>query len=274
MKQQRVNLEKFMQAHFDAAKFWFMLATICALLVLGLDIFVTLTNRFAAALALVAALLTILSGILQWRSAILRGVAESVLRKFELHRGLGWEISSREIKDLLAVASKPIREAAYSDTAETYFTSSNPKPVEKLLENLQESAWFTKIQAKRMTIYSGIFSVFILALAFITLVVALQSALSQTSANNVAKITIAIIVFVFSGGYVRLAFDYNQLAQEAGRAEEKACDMQKKSYISEVEAVKLLHDYQIARASAPLLPNWLWRFFGEKWTALWEQHIN
>ncbi len=260
-----------MEGYFDAAKFQLTLSIGCALLVLLIDIGVIVFNRFGPLLAVLAALLTILSIVFQWRSERLRGVAEALLRKFEMHKGLGWAISREEISDLLAMASKRIKNAAYSTGEDDYFASQHPQPAKKVLENLQESAWTTKHQAQRMARYTGRVSAAVFLLAFITLVVALQSALSHTTAQNIAQIVLAILVFVFSAGYVRLAFDYYMFASDAGKIEDQAVEMCKRRRVKDAEAIKLLHEYQVVRATSPLLPGWLWKMMQNELTELWKQ---
>lgn len=270
---QHVNLEKLIQAQFDTSKFWLMLATICGIGVLVINVFVTVANLYSTMLAVVAALLSVLYVIFLWRSDRLRDNAESTLRKFEMHNSLGWEISNREIANLLALVPNFVKKAARSTEKYDYFASTKNHGAGKLLENLEESAWWTKHQARRMAQYVGIFGVAVFSLAFITLIISLQSALSQTTADNIAKVTIAVIVFMFSGGYIRLAFDYNLLASQADRVEDQSCQLRKDSNILEVEAIKLLHDYQILRANSPLLPSWLWKMMQDELNMLWEKRI-
>ena len=76
---QNINLEKFMQAQFNAAKAWQLIATICGAIILLINIIVTVTSQLSAILAIVAALLTLLNALSLWRSDRLRGAAEETL---------------------------------------------------------------------------------------------------------------------------------------------------------------------------------------------------
>src|SRR5687767_2739303 len=127
MSKPSFNLESMMDAQFNAAKFYILFAVICSLVVLSASIFITVFGAYENILALISALLTVLSVIFIWRSDRLRNVAETILRKFELYRGLGWDISSKEIVDILATAPRSVRKAARAmNPHEAYFSSTKP----------------------------------------------------------------------------------------------------------------------------------------------------
>ena len=114
MTNAQFDLEAMMNAQFEASKFYMMLAVGCSFVVLGAGMYVTVANTYESLLALLSAFLTVMSVIFIWRSERLRDVAEAILRKFEFYRGLGWDISSKEIVDLLATAPRSVRKAAMS----------------------------------------------------------------------------------------------------------------------------------------------------------------
>ena len=269
-----VNLEKMMQAQFDLAKFWLTLAISSGIVVLLIDIFVVVANQWSTFLVFGAALLAVLNSVFLWRSDRLRETAEMMLRKFEMYKSLGWEISAREIANLLAAAPSSVKEAARSGEQYKYFASTRNKDPRKLLENLEESTWWSKHQAKRMSKYVAAFGISMLTIAFITLVFALQSALSASTSDSIARIMISIIVFMLSGGYIRLAFDYNLFANQAHDIEEIAFRLRQEDKISEVEAIKLFHNYQIDRANSPLLPSWLWKIMSKELNDLWNERLS
>lgn len=268
-----INLEKLMQAQFDLAKLWLTLGISCGIGILLIDIIVILFSHLSTVMAFVAVILVVCDSIFVWRSDRLRENAETTLRKFEYLKSLGWEISSREITNLIAAAPKSVKLAARSDEAYPYFASTKSLGPEKLLENLEESTWWSKHQARRMSKYVGILAVTMMCLAFITLLISLQSALPTTTANMIARIIISVIVLVFSGGYIRLTFDYHLFSQQASKAEEKAFLLCSEKDISKVEAIKLLHDYQIDRATSPLLPTWLWNIMSKELNELWNERL-
>lgn len=270
---QNINLEKLMQAQFDAAKAWQSRGTLCGAMILLINIVATATNQLSATLAIVAALLTVLNAVANWRSDRLRGTAEETLRKFEMYKALGWQISSREIADLLAGAPRTIKEAASAKEQFDYFSSTSDMGPTKLLENLEESAWWSKHQARRMAGYAWLVGSIVFLIVLGSLVVTLQSNPSQSTGEITAQAAILVILFIISGGYIRAAVDYELFARQAEKAETLAHQLRKSGQMTEVEAIKLLHDYQIDRATSPLLPSWLWRIVQKELNALWEARV-
>lgn len=267
-----VNLRQLMRAQFDAAKRWWAVAVICQLTVVTIGIISMFTNMVATWLGLLGAMLTIAYVLSQWQSDQLRNTADTILRKLEMYDGLGWPITSREIADLLLTVPKLVKAKSGVPDTKDYFVSATPQSPLRVLENLDESTWMTKHQARRIAqsvfwLSGGIFVV-----AFFALITTIQNAVNQTVANNIAQITITVIVFMFSGGYVRLAFNYHQLAMQAEKIGEESYRLIKEPGVSEIQTAKLLHDYQIIRAKAPMLPNWLWQQMEQELNELWQQH--
>ena len=275
MSQSKVNMEALMKAQFKYSKLWWSLSTTFRLFIVIINAIALFASSYANVFALIAIILTTAQPLAQWYSDRLKSTANSVLRKIELSKGLGWEISRREISDLLASTPNYVKRQVENtaNLEEDYFSAQGPSSPQKLLQNLEESAWWTKHQARPMAWYTAILSCFVVGLAIIILVISLQSALNQTTANAIAKVTISVIAFVFSGGYIRLADDYNRLADAAEKAEGKAHALRDKSNLSEGEAIKAAHDYYIARAGAPLLPEWLWKLKEKELNSLWRQRI-
>jgi hypothetical protein len=268
-----INLQRLMNAQFDEAKLYQNIAIGCGIVVLGIDVCTTVHNQHEKALALIATGLVVMSVLALWRSSRMQNIAEGILRKFEFRNGLNWPLSGREVSDILASAPNNVKKAARSTEPETYFTDTQAPSVQRLLKNLEESAWWTKHLARRMVAITALFSTTVFLIVFIILIISLQSVLSPTASDIIAKITINIIAFIFTGGYFKLAFDYNLLATEAERAEERACDLLKLPEVVESEAVKALHDYQIARATSPLLPSWIWKLSQKELDTLWKERV-
>ena len=166
-----------------------------------------------------------------------------------------------------------MKEAANSKEQFDYFASTSSAGPTKLLENLEESSWWSKHQAKRMAMYTGAVGIIILFIVLASLVITLQITALQSTSEVIAKAAILVILFIISGGYVRLAFDYELFARQADKAETLAHQLRQSAQISEVEAIKLLHDYQINRATSPLLPSWLWNMVQKELNELWNARL-
>jgi len=89
------------------------------------------------------------------------------------------------------------------------------------------------------------------------------------------KLVIAALNVVLSFGILRLRLGYHKAADTA-RAVEQTADALKKRYtgdpsFSEVEAVRSYHTYQLARASAPLIPDSVYRWFRNDLNQRWDR---
>ena len=111
---ENINFEDLMQAQFNLAKFWWSLATLCGVLVLIIDVVVAFTGQISILLAIVTAGLLVLNVLCLWRSDRLREIAETMLRKYEMHKSLGWGISAREIANMLALAPSSVKGGAFN----------------------------------------------------------------------------------------------------------------------------------------------------------------
>lgn len=265
------NVENLKTVQFEVAKRWLLLSTICSTGVFVAGIAVLFVDQWSVLLALVTGLLGALSAYFGWQSDAMREKAELTLRKFEMYDGLGWGISRREINNLLASAPKSVVAAVESPEVKTFYASTTGKGPTRLLENLEESAWWSKHQANEMARWVGLLSALIAILGLVILGVAFQTGVGQTAVDSIAQVAISIVMFMFSGGYVRLAFDYRGFALAAKEVEMKAEQLRKSPPIEETEAIKLKQDYQLARSGAPLLPEWNYNRMKNRLNALWAQ---
>lgn len=271
-KMENVNLRSLVEAQFAAAKRWWGGATVCRLAVVIVGIISALVSAYAAWFGLGVALLTVAYVLLQWHSDHLRNTAESVLRKLEMYDGLGWPITPKEISDLLLTVPRSVKAQARTSESENYFDSTAAKSSRRVLENLDQSTWMTRHQARHMFQLVLGLSAAVFAVAFVSLFSLTQNVANQAVTTVVAQIAIAVVVLMFSGGYARLAFSYSRLASRTERIEEQVDYHLKESDIEVIRVVKLLHEYQIVRAMAPMLPGWIWRRRQSELNELWEQY--
>lgn len=205
---------------------------------------------------------------------MLKGAYQSLLRKFEFSDGLGWVILPREKSEWLLVLSKKQHQqvTATDRMPEHYFASNKSPSPERLLENLEESSWWSKHIAKFTSIAFGIFTVAVLLGSFAILLLSIQSAVNQASLISIAKVIVSVIAALFSLGFIRLTIEYALFSQASAKFEEKSCQiLDTGKTINREEATKLLHEYQITRAGAPMLPNWAWALNQKRLNPVWTE---
>lgn len=267
-----INFEKIIKTQFSISKKWYLVSIACGVTAFFIDIFAILENQLSVLLVYIAIFLPLINTISVWRSDKFKEIAEKTLQKFELSKSLGWEISTRDIADLLVDSPKRVKVAANSVHDSQYFASNLEIGSKKLLSNLEESAWWTSHLSKRMCIYVGSIGIVMLILSFTTLFIALINKTNPTFSENIAMIIISLIVFLFSGGYIRLAFDYHHLSSQSKKISEIAELYKNNIDITEIDAVILLHDYQIDRVISPLIPDWIWLIMRDQLNSLWVEN--
>ncbi len=209
----------------------------------------------------------------QLRSDYCKSRAESLQRKIELDQGLGWPISGAELSDYLVKLMPKKRRQIEATAKENYFASDREAGARHLLENLQESAWWSKELAGNMTGVIGVLVLLLLAGSIGTFATTFEKAESFTLLENVNRLTSSIVAIAITLGLLKQFVGYFSFSRKSEQIEKATLPLLAISTEpSEMDAIKLLHDYQIARAGAPLVPNILWRIRRNSLNELWDSY--
>ena len=106
-----------------------------------------------------------------------------------------------------------------------------------------------------------------MAISVILLVASVNAIHNPQKLANVGRVVTSVILLIFSLGLVRYSVGYFNFATSAGRIEESVKTLAKPVEHSAI--LKLWQDYQLARASSPMLPSWLWKVREKKLNKLW-----
>ncbi len=220
----------------------------------------------------VVAVLTIISELAGYQMERVRGIAQGLRRKLEMLDSFGWEISDREMSDLRARCSGSVKRRVQREvTGEHYFASKEEPGPKRAAENVMESAWWSKHLSESMfRICSTVIGIAIIG-SFVALVVSVLAITDHNTLSSVARIVTSVLLLGLSCGLVRLAVGYYSFGQKAGQIEIQAEGLLKKKVI-QVDAIKLLHEYQLARSSAPIIPEWIWKSRRDELNALWSSY--
>lgn len=258
---------------YDEAKLFWSLAMLAKLgaAIMGVAFVLVGTKSTSAPWALAA--VAVLSEAAQWRSDVLKGRAEQLKRKIEFYDGLGWPMSAADLSDYLAKVSSRRRKSIEQSVRENYFASGKDKGIERALENLQESAWWSKHLASTMGAAVGVGVGVLIAASVLSLAVAIASAKEVAGLQALSRVVCAVLSLIVSLGAVKLLSGYLGFARRSEQVEEATkVLMGKTGGASETDAVKLTHDYQIARAASPMIPDLLWKLRRDALNALWDQY--
>jgi len=267
---EQYNLRLLCQNLFDYSKRLASFAFVLRMLsfIMGAT-FILLSINFPQ-LPLVIALFSLVAEIVQWRSEAVKGSSEGLLRNLEFQESLGWPISNSTISDTLATIPSSVKKTIKNKQLEKqYFSSQQEKPLIKSLENLQESAWWSKHLSNRMGHIALAATAIIVLISIVVLLVSIETVQSFVVLQNISRVVTSAIMLIFSLKFVRTTADYYNFGKKAEHVESSAEHLSKTKKLNEMQVVRLFHEYQLSRATSPLIPTWLWKSMNEELNVLW-----
>lgn len=213
-----------------------------------------------------------MSEVFQLRSDWLRSSAESMLRKLEVADGFGSGVPAIQVADHLATLSTRRRKALQQEVEENYFASNQEPGPTRILQNVRESAWWSKQLALTMAKVSGIVGLITFFGCLVALYIAMSYKTTQTDAEVINKVVAGVLSLVVSLGLIKLTYGYLRGAMKAGEAENLAQRQLASGAPTELDASKIVHEYQIVRLGMPLLPNLLWKLRRRDLNELWSKY--
>lgn len=203
-------------------------------------------------------------------------LAEKLKRWHELSEGFGVHPSKDELADIsVAIDGSLPTKYELLLTAGLMFASTAPIGSDHALENLCESAWSSKHLSKfcagwltTVCIITGVSALVVL------LFLATSAATGGHASTLVAKCISATFSFIVSVGVVKSLLVFFRFSRESGEIESEATRLRNRGNVSEFETMRLLGDYQLLRASSPVIPTWVWRIKRNKLNKLWKQYKN
>lgn len=255
-----------------SSKYWWTVTLTCKGIAFAIGLAVLLPVFPSTPIPFLVAGFMICSELASYRMDYLRGVAQGLRRKLEVSDSLGWEISHREMSDLLARCPDSVKKRMTIEATEEPFFASIEKPgPRRAVENVMESSWWSKHLSESMfwrcltIICCGIIG------SLIALVVSILYFDEQSTLSSVARIVTSVLLLGLSCGLVRLVVGYFSFSQKSGLIEQQAERLLEKK-VKELDAVKTLHDYQIARSSSPIIPEWIWEQRRTELNELWKKY--
>jgi len=271
-----LKLQQIIAKTFRKAKRWYAGYLLCQLLVLAfavVSIFAQVNPNLSALIAFLGVLAT---ECVRWRSDAWKSEAESAKRKWEVADGLGAAVDGSYIADWLAAKPKGfLGDVAAVEIQGSEFDSTRPVGALRAVENTLESAWWSRHLSRRMAVYLSFILLVVIVAALIALtfsIAALKSATAQQSGavvQNVGGILCSVLVFVFSINVVRLLADFLAFAAEAKWILGRCSELVKSPSVTERDALAVIHDYQTARNSAPLIPTFVWKLHSNHLREQW-----
>jgi hypothetical protein len=274
-KQQAVAdiLEQLINVHYDKAKIWTGWILIAQIVIYLAGVAAVFAPKLPLAYPAVALVLVLVNSWLSARATKFQLTAELLKRQHEYWQGFGQPPLPGQLADLRVEMGETLSEEADGLLREGLKYSSGERPgPERVLENLSESAWFSKHLAgwcsdrlSKLFVASAIVAVVIL------LIVATSLAGNQVG-TIIAKCVSSTLTFLVSVGVLNSWLAFGRFQREAASIEAEAQRLLKHGTVVPFEAQRLLSEYQLLRASAPMIPTWVWttrrRALNQTWDEL------
>ncbi len=215
-----------------------------------------------------------LTGASEWcrlKSDGLRDKWEGFHRALDTRDSFGWQVSRAELSDLLTESSRELRRKLL-EVDEVYFASVLPLGARRAVENVQESAWWAKHIAKKAgTIYLTA-TLALIVLSVTVILFGIATVKNFDILSSIGRIATATIMLVFSLDLVDFCLGYFKYHSRAKSIEERAGELLSSEKIETVQAIKLMNDYHLAHAAAPINPDWIYVRMKEDLNTLWTMY--
>ena len=267
------NLHTLSNEIYEISKRWFVRSTLLRLAVFVIGVLTIVSQNLSQVAPFILAFLSICAEWCLWQSNDNYGLAETLRRKTDMEDALGWKISRTEMSDVLARVPVKIRQRVKSKTEEEpYFASKKEPGAIRALENLQESAWWSKHLAEKTAhIYMWIMIALII-ISLSVLIISIYTINNFSVLSNIGRAVTSTLMLIFSLSLLRSTRGYFKFSQRSQRIEDQACQLLQQSEVEEVQAAKIMNEYHLARAMAPSLPTWVWKHYRDHLNELWQEY--
>jgi hypothetical protein len=263
-------MEGLLNVAYAKAKGWgFTYLTLQATLYL-LGVAAIFVPRITLTYPLYALPLALVSAWLIAQANRYKGIAEALKRQHEYVAGFGQAPCRRLLADLKMELPHDLSSRLDEVLREGItYASKKPFGAARVVENLAESAWFSRHMARYCVL--ALRAVFILTLV-VAVVLLLLCAISLGGTPvgvGAAKCVSATFLFLISVGTLRFWLSYDAFSRKSEQTEVEASRLQSAGEPDLREAQRLLAEYQLARAAAPLIPTWMWLLFRKRLNNNW-----
>ncbi len=243
----------------------------------GITLVFFAASHWVGILLAAALCLSVASEIVLLRFEAAKGIAEELLRKLDLRDSFGWGLDEAEMRDFLARSPSRLTEGLTTeDLGERYFASGQSIGPERALENVQESAWWSKHLASRMVLWCAGAALVLLIGPIAVLVASILATADPEKLSLITQVAVSVLMAGFTFGLLRLAFAYYSFSRESDRAVVRAESASRRllaeGSVSLERALRVVQEYHLARTVAPPIPSWLWRRNQDRLNRLWEQY--
>jgi hypothetical protein len=257
---------------YSQAKWWWGASLICKFIVIVVGALAIYLSVFSKIVPFFVFTFTITSEWFVWRSDKDKGVAESLRRKLDFRDSFEWDIPKPDISDILARTSKSFRSSLPPEgQREPYFASRDNDIPTRAVKNIQESAWWNKHLSERIGRYTFIVTLLTVISSIGLLIASIGTVNNFDVLSSIGRVVTAVLMIVLSLGLIRLTFAYYDYQRKSQRMEERTIEYLKYG-CKDIEAIRLYNDFHLDRASAPLIPDWIYDRNKDHLNEVWKDY--
>jgi hypothetical protein len=105
-----------------------------------------------------------------------------------------------------------------------------------------------------------------------TLLIALQAIGQADARASVVRVVTALLMLLLSTDTIRLTLGYFGFAESAGRSELAATAQLDSKKAEDIDAIKIMNEYHVARAVGPIIPTWIWKYRRTELNQTWASY--
>jgi hypothetical protein len=268
MSLSEVTLVPVMRALFRKSKYWYAAALVGKLVVslMGLIYLYSAMSRVTE--PILAFILYIASELAVWRSEKFRNLAEAALRRLEHSNSFGWKFSGVEYISLLINAS-----AATQTSPEPYYASTAAPGATRALDNVLESAWWSQQLSASLRTCCLMVAAILATLAISGLWLGVAGEPQGVSREVLSVLVSSLLGLLPAADLLRLSRNFGEFGDVSRGVVDHAESLSHSKDLRDQDVLMLLHEYQVARSNAPLIPEWLWKMKRGTLNKLWDTYI-
>lgn len=264
------SLRTLSRTQFSIAQWCLGSALIADVLAAVAGVVGTSLPRLSGQATITLAVLALIAAWVRRQSVRFADSAHDILRRLDLQDSLGRPIDPRTRADLIDEVPRLVQRLATRRNVQPYFGSSQQPGVRRLLENLRESAWWTKRLAGDMANTAGVFAAVLNGIAALTIVVAATGLIGSAAMSSASHWVSAVILFVIAQGPHHARARYAQLRDRARTVEEASDRLLASATPTESDALLVAADYHLARQGAPVIPTLWYEYRRPELNRLWD----
>jgi len=264
------TIEQEMRATYSASKRWWrgVIVLWAAATILAVVTQVPMPKPTPVITAVVSFLLAIGTFAVRWRAEALYQTAEGLRRAQLISDGLGEAGDPAELARLRASASDRVSDEP--PPIGPYYSSERAKGWQRVIHNVQESAFYTEALARRSALLCALAVVAILATAIVVLVCAASMTSTADVAGVLGQVAIAAVAATTGGTLADLARAYFALSRGAAAACDRARALLNGGDLTIRYALEAADAYNAALVGVPPIPAFVYRSLQARLDVLWK----